>query len=55
MTVKRVLLLFAVVYSARWLLRQLASRAGHSWLPPGPPPRESVRPPGWMPGSFRER
>ena len=35
-----------------WFARELASRIGHRVLPPGPPPRESARPPGWMPGSF---
>src|SRR5262249_27824244 len=53
--VRRILLFFAVVYTTRWFLRKLASYAGNRWLPPGPPPRESVRPPGWMPGTFRER
>ena len=33
----------------RWLAMELASYAGHRILPPGPPPRESPRRPGWMP------
>jgi hypothetical protein len=50
--VRRLILLAAVAWVGRWLLRELACRAGHKLLPPGPPPRESVRPPGWMPGTF---
>jgi hypothetical protein len=42
----------AALWVGRWLALELASYAGHRLLPPGPPPRESDRPPGWMPGPF---
>jgi hypothetical protein len=51
-TIRRLLAFAAAAYVGRWFLRGLASRAGHRWIPPGPPPRESLRPPGWMPGTF---
>jgi hypothetical protein len=37
----------------RWLAYELAAHAGRRWLPPGPPPVESARAPGWMPGPER--
>jgi len=45
-----VLTLAAAAWVARWLVLELASLAGRRLLPPGPPPRDSPRPPGWMPG-----
>ena len=50
--IRRVVVLAAVGWVARWLALELASLAGHRLLPPGPPPRESARAPGWMPGPF---
>ena len=37
------------LWVGRWVAMELASYAGHRLLPPGPPPRESARRPGWMP------
>jgi len=37
------------LWFGRWIAMELASFAGHRLLPPGPPPRESARRPGWMP------
>jgi hypothetical protein len=52
LSVRRVLALAAAAWVARWLALELAAFAGHKLLPPGPPPRQSPRPPGWMPGPF---
>ena len=52
MTLRRAALLVLAALTARWLAMELAAYAGHRILPPGPPPRESVRPPGHMPGPF---
>jgi hypothetical protein len=41
--------------TARWLAMELAAYAGHRILPPGPPPRDSPRAPGHMPGPFDAR
>jgi hypothetical protein len=49
---RRLLFLFLVLWLGRWFARELASRIGHQLLAPGPPPIDSPRPPGWMPGSF---
>jgi hypothetical protein len=51
-SLKRLAWLAAALWFGRWLALELASYAGHRLLPPGPPPRESARPPGWMPGPF---
>jgi hypothetical protein len=37
------------LWLGRWLAMELASYVGHRLLPPGPPPKESARRPGWMP------
>ena len=50
LTLRRAVTLAAAAWIARWLARELASLAGHRLLPPGPPPLDSPRPPGWMPG-----
>ncbi len=47
--VRRVALLVFGFWLGRWAAMELASFAGHRLLPPGPPPRESARRPGWMP------
>jgi hypothetical protein len=46
----RLVRLGIVTWLLRWLAGELATRAGHRWLPAGPPPRDSAHPPGWMPG-----
>lgn len=37
-----------------WMAEELAAYSGHRWQAPGPPPRDSARPPGWMPGPSPE-
>jgi len=49
--VRTFVLLAGTAWVGRWLALELASRAGHRWLPPGAPPLESARPPGWTAGS----
>ena len=49
---RRAVALLAAAWVGRWLALELASFAGRKLLPPGPPPREFSRPPGWMPGPF---
>jgi hypothetical protein len=51
-TLRRLVLLGLGLWVARWLALELASYAGHKWLPKGPPPVDSPRPPGWMPTPF---
>ena len=46
------LALAAAAWVARWLALELASLAGNKLLPHGPPPLDSPRAPGWMPGPF---
>jgi hypothetical protein len=50
--VRRLLLAAAALWLLRWAAMQLAAYAGRYWLPVGPPPIRSARPPGWMPGPF---
>jgi hypothetical protein len=38
----------------RWAAQELAAYAGRHWQRPGPPPRESARRPGWLPGPSEE-
>jgi hypothetical protein len=52
LSVRRVVALAAAAWVARWLALELASFAGHKLLPRRRPPRDSPRPPGWMPGPF---
>lgn len=47
MTWRRLLALAVGLWFARWAAMELASVAGHRLLPPGPPPRDSTRKPGW--------
>ena len=35
------------LWVGRWAAMELAALAGRKLLPPGPPPRESARRPGW--------
>lgn len=51
MTLRRLALLALGAWIARWAAAEIASLLGHR-LPPGPPPKDSPRPPGWMPGPF---
>jgi len=46
------MLVATTIWVGRWALLELASLAGRRWLPPGPPPIESPRQPGRMPGPF---
>ncbi len=48
----RLLRLALGAWVARWALRELVAYSGRHWQRPGPPPRDSVRAPGWMPGPF---
>jgi hypothetical protein len=34
----------------RWAAEELAAYSGRHWQRPGPPPRDSARRPGWLPG-----
>lgn len=38
------------LWLVRWAAQELVSYSGRHWQRPGPPPRESARRPGWMPG-----
>jgi hypothetical protein len=42
--------LAAALWLLRWAAQELAAYAGRHWQRPGPPPRDSPRRPGWMPG-----
>jgi hypothetical protein len=49
MRARRLVYLALGLWVARWAAMELASFAGHRLLPKGPPPKNSPRPPGWMP------
>jgi hypothetical protein len=49
MRTRRLVYFVLGVWVARWAAMELASYAGHRLLPPGPPPKDSERRPGWMP------
>ena len=49
---KRLLVVAALAWLVRWAAIQLAAYAGRHWLPPSPPPKDSPRQPGRMPGPF---
>jgi hypothetical protein len=34
----------------RWAAQELVAYSGRHWQRQGPPPRDSARRPGWMPG-----
>jgi hypothetical protein len=34
----------------RWAAQEIAAYSGRHWQQPGPPPRDSARRPGWLPG-----
>ncbi len=38
------------VWLLRWAAEELAAYSGRHWQRPGPPPRDSARRPGWLPG-----
>ena len=42
------------VWLLRWAAQELAAYSGRHWQHPGPPPRDSVRRPGWVPGPSEE-
>ena len=44
--------LAAGAWVLRWAAMELAAYAGRHWRSPGPPPKDSPRAPGWMPGPF---
>jgi hypothetical protein len=48
MPMRRLAAVALAVWVGRWLAMELASYAGHRLLPPGPPPKDSPRRPGWM-------
>jgi hypothetical protein len=50
--VRRILVAAAALWVARWAAMEVASYVGNRLLPEGPPPKDSPRKPGWMPGPF---
>jgi hypothetical protein len=50
--VKRLLVVAALVWVARWAAMELAAYAGRHWQRRGPAPKDSPRQPGRMPGPF---
>ena len=50
--IRKLLVLGLAFWILRWIALELAARAGNRWLERGPPPIESDRAPGWMPGTF---
>ena len=42
--------LAVAVWILRWAAEELAAYSGRHWQVPGPPPRDSPRAPGWLPG-----
>ena len=49
MRLRQLVYLVLAGWVGRWLAMELASYVGHRILPPGPPPKDSERRPGWMP------
>ena len=43
------------VWIVRWAAEELVAYSGRNWQAPGLPPRDSSRPPGWMPGPSEEK
>ena len=52
---RRLLLAGLAVWILRWAAIQVAAYAGRHWLPPSPPPKDSPRQPGRIPGPFDPR
>jgi hypothetical protein len=50
--VRRLLLVAAALWVARWVATELAAYSGRHWQPRGPAPKDSPRQPGRMPGPF---
>ncbi|NUR78165.1 MAG: hypothetical protein HOQ28_17995 [Thermoleophilia bacterium] len=50
---RRVLRLAVLLWIGRWLAGELAAYLGRHPRRPGPDPRESPHPPGWMAGPER--
>ena len=50
--VKRLLLIAAALWVARWIAMEVAAYAGRHWQQRGPAPNDSPRRPGRMPGPF---
>lgn len=50
--VKRLVLSTVALWLGRWAAMEVAAFAGRHWRRPGPPAKDSPRPPGWMPGPF---
>jgi hypothetical protein len=48
--VRTLLKLALGLWLARWAAGEVAAYAGRHWRKHGPPPIESERAPGWMPG-----
>jgi hypothetical protein len=48
--VRRLLWILVGLWLARWAAGEVAAYAGRHWRKHGPPPIESPRAPGWMPG-----
>jgi hypothetical protein len=48
--VRRLLWILIGLWLARWAAGEVAAYAGRHWRKHGPPPIESPRAPGWMPG-----
>ena len=49
---KRLLAAAAALWVAYWAAKEVVAYAGRHWRDYGPPPKNSPRPPGWMPGPF---
>lgn len=47
MRLSRLVYLALGLWVARWAAMELAALVGRKLLSPGPPPRESLRRPGW--------
>lgn len=43
------------VWILRWAAEELVAYSGRHWQAPGPPPRDSPRAPGWLPGPSEEK
>jgi hypothetical protein len=52
-SVKLAKIVFAL-WILRWAAQELAAYSGRHWQAPGPPPRDSARAPGRLPGPSPE-